>query len=594
MTLTREVPSLASWSDPESQEAFRLVASGLCELAGFGLTLVYVRRGDRLKIVALAGTDRLTTTEGETWTAEQVLAEDASIEEILAHLPLGEDWGLFKFIHHDLLDQTPPVDVAWVPQIETTDDPSAWHPYDMLIAPIYDADGEVRGALGVDDPLSGRMPDAAQKGILESYARHARHAILTALQREALEEKARLADSARAVVRSAAGHDRVVDVLSEVGDEIMRGFDLVGIRARVVIPGDEHLEYAERGRTSLRDDAMDSQVALASRIMWERNEVSVIAVEDDALGVFGEDLTPFRDRLRRNELGSVALVPIGIGSTCLGSLALFRALEAPAWTGVETKAAMDLGRDLTIAMATQRALRREQATVRELQQLDEYKDRLIATVAHELKTPLTAILGQAEMLQDEELTPEVQHPVDVVERSARRMVRVINDLLMLASDGRRGQGNDLVDLSQGVTDATEMLEQTAHLKQISMILKAPAEPVVVVVDRTEMDRIVLNLVSNAIKYSPAGSSIEVVVDRNQAGAVLAVTDHGIGIAEHDKAKLFTEFFRSNDPAVRSQPGTGLGLAITARIVRRYGGRIEVDSVVGEGSTFRVILPTLAD
>ena len=109
-------------------------------------------------------------------------------------------------------------------------------------------------------------------------------------------------------------------------------------------------------------------------------------------------------------------------------------------------------------------------------------------------------------------------------------------------------------------------------------------------DPAELDIMVTNLLSNAIKYSNAESTVTLTLSRDDEWVVLSCQDHGIGIAPADRIQLFREFFRSELPEVKAQPGTGLGLTIVDRIVTRHLGRIEVDSVLGRGSTFRVFLP----
>jgi signal transduction histidine kinase len=109
-------------------------------------------------------------------------------------------------------------------------------------------------------------------------------------------------------------------------------------------------------------------------------------------------------------------------------------------------------------------------------------------------------------------------------------------------------------------------------------------------DVTELERALISLVTNAVRFTPDGGSIVVGLRAADGGAEMSVTDTGIGISEEDRPRVFTEFFRSADPAVQVRPGSGLGLAIVNHIVRRHGGRIEVESALGAGSTFRIWLP----
>jgi len=112
-------------------------------------------------------------------------------------------------------------------------------------------------------------------------------------------------------------------------------------------------------------------------------------------------------------------------------------------------------------------------------------------------------------------------------------------------------------------------------------------------DADELDRVCANLVSNAVKYTPEGRSVTVSLARVGDQVVLECSDEGIGISTSDQEQLFTEFYRSSNPEAIAQPGTGLGLAIVSRIVGRHHGRIEVESSLGKGSTFRVYLPAAA-
>jgi signal transduction histidine kinase len=140
----------------------------------------------------------------------------------------------------------------------------------------------------------------------------------------------------------------------------------------------------------------------------------------------------------------------------------------------------------------------------------------------------------------------------------------------------------------------ESVAAEAAAGEVSTTVVTPPEPLVVVGDPGELEDLLANLVSNAIKYSDPGGSVQVttarVVEDGTAYVELRVSDRGIGIAEEELGRLFEEFFRSENVAARSRPGTGLGLTVVDRVVRRHHGRIEVESELGEGTTFRVLIP----
>jgi signal transduction histidine kinase len=172
---------------------------------------------------------------------------------------------------------------------------------------------------------------------------------------------------------------------------------------------------------------------------------------------------------------------------------------------------------------------------------------------------------------------------------------VIEDLLLLS---KVGDPNTPiipvpVDLGVVVKEVLDLSSMAARRKSLAIRVETPDEPVVATGDPEELDRVCANLVSNAVKYTPDGRSITVTLTREDDEVVLRCSDEGIGISTADQDQLFSEFFRSTNPEAVAEPGTGLGLTIVQRIVERHGGRIEVSSELGHGSTFTVRLPAAA-
>ncbi|MCB1652956.1 MAG: PAS domain-containing sensor histidine kinase, partial [Pseudomonadales bacterium] len=197
-----------------------------------------------------------------------------------------------------------------------------------------------------------------------------------------------------------------------------------------------------------------------------------------------------------------------------------------------------------------------------------------ADVAHELKNPLTSVMGHLEMLESSpDLSGTTMTSLHAMERGARRMVRVIDDLLLLSKVG--DAENPLipvpVDLHRLVDEVVDLIAVAAEQKGLQIKVETPEDPVLALGDATELDRVCGNLVSNAVKYTPEGGTVTVRLCREGAEVVLTVADEGIGISEADVARLGTEFFRSSNPQAVAQPGTGLGLAIVRRVVARHGG-----------------------
>jgi signal transduction histidine kinase len=230
----------------------------------------------------------------------------------------------------------------------------------------------------------------------------------------------------------------------------------------------------------------------------------------------------------------------------------------------------------------------ERRLVAELQEIDRYKGELIATISHELKTPLTSIIGHTELLE------EVDSAVDsikAISRNAQRLNRLIENLLNYSRiQDRREHVRRAVDLTTLCENSLDLLALQAEQGGLELKLVAPSDPVVVHGDSDELARVVDNILSNAVKYTRPGGRIDVAISRDGAWAEVACTDNGLGISEVDQTHLFSAFHRSSNPEALSIPGTGLGLAISRRITEMHGGDILVESALGEGSTFRVRLP----
>ena len=230
--------------------------------------------------------------------------------------------------------------------------------------------------------------------------------------------------------------------------------------------------------------------------------------------------------------------------------------------------------------------------VRELQQLDDYRSQLIATLSHELRTPLAVISGNLEMLGDLDLGEAAERFGEAMNRGASRMQKVVDDLLVLArvSDPRHPLEPVPVDLHVVAQEVVALVESTARAKGLTLRVDVDRTDLVVAGDPSELDRLLGNLVSNAVKYTHSGGTVEVSVSRRDGDVVLRVSDNGLGISEEDQAGLFRAFFRTTNPEALREPGTGLGLATVATIVQRHRGRVEVSSRLGVGTTFTVTLP----
>jgi two-component system phosphate regulon sensor histidine kinase PhoR len=235
--------------------------------------------------------------------------------------------------------------------------------------------------------------------------------------------------------------------------------------------------------------------------------------------------------------------------------------------------------------------------VTELMEAIETKDRFVGTVSHELRTPLTSIMGYLELIADDDatgdnpLSEETRGYVAVARRNAEQLLSLVSDLLTTAQidSGALRLTTDATTLSSLVADAVEAARPRFAEAQIT--LTSTVVPTVVQdVDRRRMAQVVENLLSNALKYTPAGGTVTVTTSTVLGSSVLTVTDTGIGMSRADLGKMFTKFFRAESARRAGIQGFGLGLVICRAIVEAHGGKLRIDSTLGRGTKVSAVLP----
>jgi signal transduction histidine kinase/DNA-binding response OmpR family regulator len=228
------------------------------------------------------------------------------------------------------------------------------------------------------------------------------------------------------------------------------------------------------------------------------------------------------------------------------------------------------------------------------QQVTDIKLRFFTNISHELRTPLTLIVGPIEnILQTERISQSVRAQLEIVQSNSRRMLRMVNQLL----EFRKVQNQKMklkvqkTLLSELVEDTCANFKKEAYDKHINFTIENKTKDSTVWVDRTRMDTVLWNMLSNAFKFTAAGKNIRVIIEEKPGFLILSVQDEGIGIPPEKRSVLFERFSSNNELNSLNATGTGIGMNLTKELVDLHNGHIEVESEVGKGTTITVLLHT---
>ncbi len=241
--------------------------------------------------------------------------------------------------------------------------------------------------------------------------------------------------------------------------------------------------------------------------------------------------------------------------------------------------------------------KREQIHIQNLKLLEasETKSKFLATMSHELRTPLNAIMAFSQMLQRKNKGNFSSSQVDMIERihgNGKNLLALINDILDLSKIEAGGLKlyPEEFDLSQLINTTTEELRSLKSQKQLDIKVKINLENTKAVNDRNRVRQILVNLISNAIKFTDEGMILIEASEISESHLAITVKDTGIGISEDDVKHIYEPFRQINQTISRKYAGTGLGLAITQSLVKMMNGKVSVESKLDKGSTFLVELP----
>jgi len=375
------------------------------------------------------------------------------------------------------------------------------------------------------------------------------------------------------------------EVLNRLAEATARALGCKGAAIRLLDKSGSLLElaaacglseaYVDKGPVELTRSRIDQEVLSGHTLI----------VHDAAL----EPRLQYREKVVAEGIRSILIAPL-IGKR--GPVGVLRAYDAEAYRFTDDDAAF-----LSL-IAAQGALAIENAQAYQLlESLDRSKSQFVRMVTHELRSPIQVASSLLNVLEHGYVGALNEKQADLVDRAFRRLQflqLLIDDLLDLAA----GRADVLATAERGPVALCDVMrevrlrfEEQARTKGIALRVGCPREGLNIWGNRAELDRIMNNLVSNAVKYTQKGE-VRIFAERGEGVVRIVVSDTGIGIPEEAMPHLFEEFYRAPNAKATSETGTGLGLAIVKDLIERYDGHIEVKSKVGVGTTFTITLPTV--
>jgi signal transduction histidine kinase len=321
---------------------------------------------------------------------------------------------------------------------------------------------------------------------------------------------------------------------------------------------------------------------------------------DDLLSVDAGELPPrFGEVLLSTGATSLLLAPFGAGSDLLGVIALLRVNPEKPWSPPEVAAVEALAGDIGRGLEHARLYEKEERLVAELQSLDQAKTSFLASSSHDLRTPLTSIIGYVELLVDGDagpIPPLQAKMIDAISRNTRRLRALIEDMLTISKMELGSFTSNLrpLDLVELVPQVAEAIRPSAAESGLTLEVDCRDGELMVDGDSEQLDRVLLNLLSNAVKYTPRGGKVALTAAREDDVALLTVDDTGMGIPVADQRSLFTRFFRASNAVAQHIPGSGLGLSIVHTVVANHRGEVKLTSEEGHGTSVAIRIPLLQD
>ncbi|HEX4926708.1 MAG TPA: ATP-binding protein, partial [Burkholderiales bacterium] len=337
---------------------------------------------------------------------------------------------------------------------------------------------------------------------------------------------------------------------------------------------------------ALRDSRIMLGDTVVGRCALQRRPIQILDLDE-------ERVYRLYDLLRGGGFRALIGVPLIREERVVGALVI-RRREAGEYAPAVVRTLETLAAQSVLAIQNARLFHEIEEKSRQLEVASRHKSEFLANMSHELRTPLNAIIGFSEALSErlfgEVNEKQAEYLADILE-SGRHLLSLINDILDLSKieAGRMELETSEFDLPRAIESTLILVRERAHRRGIALACEVDSQVGAIHADERKVKQVLLNLLSNALKFTPEGGRIDVRARRRDGAVEVSVSDTGVGIAPEDQAAVFEEF-RQVGAAARKIEGTGLGLAISRKLIELHGGSIELRSALGAGSTFTFTLP----
>lgn len=341
---------------------------------------------------------------------------------------------------------------------------------------------------------------------------------------------------------------------------------------------------ATSGTGSAVSDGAAKTVLEASRRMLGARRQVLVQTPEEAVPIVS-------DVMQSLNAGSLLFSPLLAMDVPIGALILTKSAESPRFALGDSELLSVLCGQAAVALQNARLFEEIQRAYRELQELDHMKTEFINIAAHELRTPLAILMGHADLLESDVQDPGTRQRLQIIVRNALRLRGLIDALLDLRhlSTGEAKVRITEFDLGELVEDVLADFPAIQE-REVSIAVDVPGDLAMAQGDREKVQYTLTILIDNAIRFTPQGGDVGIEVSEQEDEFWVAVWDTGVGIAEEEFERIFRPFYQVEDSLTREHEGMGVGLSIAKGLVDVYGGRIWVESVIGQGSRFTFTVP----